>query len=311
MEIDKSPNWVRKELDRLKTLVEYEVMDTPEDEYLNGITELASRICNTPIALISLLDSTRQWFKAKVGLDIKETPKDISFCQYAIEDKVLFQVKNALEDDRFKENPFVVGNSNIRFYAGMPIAAPNGSNLGTLCVIDTKVRELNEDQKVSLGLLSKSIIQHLEIMKINKELKALNDLAKKLSKAKDDFLSNMSHELRTPLNAIYGFTEILLKTSLNEEQKDMVSTIKTSGEVLITLINDILDFSKIESGKIVIENVPFDLKKTALHIQSLLKPKCIAKGVDFRLKIDPLPNYIFKGDKVRLNQILINLHLFQ
>jgi len=159
MKIDRSsPKWIKKELKRLKTLDEYEILDTPEDEYLNHITELASRICNTPISLITLLDDKRAWFKAKVGIEGKEAPKDIAFCEYAIEDNFLFEIKNTLFDERFKSNPLVVGTTAFRFYAGMPLSAPNGANMGTLCVIDIRERELSKDQRVSLEILSKSNI---------------------------------------------------------------------------------------------------------------------------------------------------------
>ena len=298
---------VTQEIQRIQTLLDYEVMDTESEEDLEQITELASRICNCPITLISLLDDKRQWFKARVGLDAKETPKDIAFCKYTIEEDELFSVENALNDDRFKSNPLVTGAPNIRFYAGMPLRAPNGFNIGTLCVIDTKPRELNEDQKISLAILSKTIIKHLELKIKNRNLKTAIEYANKCSKAKDDFLSNMSHELRTPLNAIYGFTEMLSKTQLNKEQQDMLSIVRTSGEILLTLINDILDFSKIESGKVVLEECPFDLKDTIVNVHSLLKPKCEQKNVGFNCNIDSIGSYIMLGDKVRITQIIINL----
>jgi len=297
----------RKESLRLKTLHDFEILNTPKDEFLNNITELASRICKTPISSISLLDDKRVWYKTKFGFNAIEAPKDISFCQYTIEENVLLEVKNALEDERFKDNPYVKNEPWFRFYAGMPLTTQNGSNLGTLCVMDIQERELNKDQKISLELLSKSVIKQMELQKLNKELKIANEFAEKCSKAKDEFLSNMSHELRTPLNAIYGYTEILSKTKLSDEQREMVSILKNSGEVLLTLINDILDIAKIESGKVVLDNQIFDLNKTVLHIKSLLKQKCEVKGVEFRLNIDHLSCYILKGDKVRLTQILINL----
>jgi len=299
--------WKEKESALLKTLEDFEVHDTSEDEFLNNITELASRICKTPLSSIALLNDKKLFFKTRFGFNAKEIRKDLSFCQYALKNNVLFEVKNAVEDERFKDNPLIKNEPWFRFYAGMPLTTQNGSNLGTLCVMDIQERELNKDQKISLELLSKSVIKQMELQKLNKELKIANEFAEKCSKAKDEFLSNMSHELRTPLNAIYGYTEILSKTKLSDEQREMVSILKNSGEVLLTLINDILDIAKIESGKVVLDNQIFDLNKTVLHIKSLLKQKCEVKGVEFRLNIDHLSCYILKGDKVRLTQILINL----
>ena len=125
------------ESDRLKALESYSVMDTlPENEY-DAITQLASYICGTPIALVSLLDKERQWFKSTVGLGVTETPREISFCQYAIMGEEVYEVTNALENKLFADNPLVTGNPDIRFYAGAPLKDSDGFNLGSLCVIDT------------------------------------------------------------------------------------------------------------------------------------------------------------------------------
>jgi CheY-like chemotaxis protein/HPt (histidine-containing phosphotransfer) domain-containing protein len=148
---------------------------------------------------------------------------------------------------------------------------------------------------------------HLELRKQNKELKEVNERAEKLAKVKDEFLNNVSHELRTPLNAIGGYAEILLKTDLDTDQKEAVSIIKSSCEILISLINDILDFSKIQLGKLQLENIPFDLRKTIKNVKDLLNPKAKQKNLKFDLKVEEkIPKFIL-GDKVRINQIIMNL----
>jgi CheY-like chemotaxis protein len=135
----------------------------------------------------------------------------------------------------------------------------------------------------------------------------LNENLKQLAKAKDDFLSNMSHELRTPLNAIVGFLDVLNKSKLLKEQKEIVSIIKSSSEILVTLINDILDFSKIESGKLTIEKCKFDISETLNNVYKLLKQKAVDKSLEFKIDIDDrIPKHLI-GDKIRLNQIIINL----
>jgi PAS domain S-box-containing protein len=165
---------------RLKALQSYEVLDTIGEDTFDRITQLASVICGVPIALVSLLDPERQWFKSKVGLTVDETPREISFCQHAILGREIFEIENALEDIRFKDNPLVLGFPNIRFYAGFPLEDPNGFNLGTLCVIDEKPRKLDENQRLALTVLGKEVVSQLvsrkNLLELNK-YKTLFDLS--------------------------------------------------------------------------------------------------------------------------------------
>ncbi|MCI5056953.1 MAG: PAS domain-containing protein [Flavobacteriales bacterium] len=158
---------------RLQELLSFEVLDTDYEREYDEIVNLASEICEVPIALISLVDDTRQWFKAKVGLSARETPKEISFCQYAIREDKLFQVYDASKSPFFKDNPLVMDDPNIRFYAGMPLTSSHGLNVGTLCVIDTQPKKLNALQEKALEVLSNNVIRLLENRKSNEELKSL------------------------------------------------------------------------------------------------------------------------------------------
>ncbi|WP_367754186.1 PAS domain S-box protein [Flavobacterium sp. WC2430] len=158
------------EQDRLKALDSYSIMDTLSEIDYDSITQLASYICNTPISLVSLLDKDRQWFKSSVGLEVKETPKSFSFCQYAIMGDEVYEVQNALEDTLFSDNPLVTGNPDIRFYAGAPLKDSEGYNLGTLCVIDTVPRELTDLQKNALKLLANQVINLLQLRRKNLQL---------------------------------------------------------------------------------------------------------------------------------------------
>jgi signal transduction histidine kinase/FixJ family two-component response regulator len=290
----------KNEKQRLNALLSYQVLDTPADPEFDKITKLASYICNTPISLISLVDDKRQWFKANIGLKAKETTKDISFCQHTIMTDEIFQVKDTTVDPLFKDNPLVTGYPQIRFYAGVPLKTPSGYNIGTLCVIDTIPRELTEDQKAALSTLAKQVINNFEL-----KMKVLE--LEKASKVKDEFFSNMNHEIRTPLNAIVGFTELLMRTKLSEDQRNMLKLVKSASDLLLSIVNDILDYSKIESGKLTLESELFDLKDCIFVIYELLKVKSNAKNINFELFLDNnLPKYV-KGDKTRLSQILTNL----
>ncbi len=153
----------QKEEQRLLALHRYNLLDTPPEAVFDDITRIASEVCGTPIALISIVDESRQWFKSKVGLDAAETPRDIAFCDHAIRGDLLFEVTDAAEDFRFKDNPLVTGDPNIRFYSGMPLTTDDGFNLGTLCVIDRKPRELTTAQKQCLSALARQLVLQLEL----------------------------------------------------------------------------------------------------------------------------------------------------
>ena len=151
-----------RELSRLAALLRYEILDTPEDSAFDDFTQLAAQLCDAPIALISLVDDRRQWFKSRVGLDVSETPREISFCTHTILGEEIFEVEDALQDPRFRDNPLVVDGPQIRFYAGTPLTSPDGYNLGTLCVIDRQPRRLNPEQRAILERLGRQVIRLFE-----------------------------------------------------------------------------------------------------------------------------------------------------
>lgn len=148
---------------RLEVLWKYDVLDTPAEKPLDELAELAAFICQTPIALISLVDEKRQWFKAKIGIDVAETPRNISFCAHAIMNKEVMVVPDATKDSRFASSPLVTDKPNIRFYAGAPLMAPDGVALGTLCVIDHVPREISSGQIEALRKLASVVTHCLEI----------------------------------------------------------------------------------------------------------------------------------------------------
>ncbi len=160
----------KNEKRRLNVLWQYEVLDTVPEQVFDNLTELAARICEAPIALISLVDEDRQWFKARVGTDVNETTRDISFCAYAITQSDLFIVPDATKDERFAKNPLVTSEPKIRFYAGAPLITPDGYALGTLCVIDKVPRELRADQKRALTILAQHVVSQLELRRRSRQL---------------------------------------------------------------------------------------------------------------------------------------------
>ena len=170
-------------------------MDTSSEDVFDQLTALASQICGTPIALISLVDQDRQWFKSKIGLDAQQTHRNVAFCAHAILQDQMLEVTDAQQDPRFSDNPLVTGYPNIRFYAGTPLVSPRGFALGTLCTLDNKPRKLDANQRKALSTLGAAVIAQMELRRNSRELQRSIEY-------KDNFLSYLSHEIRTPLNAI-------------------------------------------------------------------------------------------------------------
>ena len=166
----KVPDIPSNEPERLAALRGYSILDTPAEAEFDDFTQLAAQIVGVPIALISLVDGRRQWFKSKVGLDATEIPRDISFCGHAILGREVFEVPNALEDERFRDNPFVTGDPKVRFYAGAPLTTPDGHNIGTLCVIDRVSRHLTAEQREALARLGRQVVTLLELRLANRRL---------------------------------------------------------------------------------------------------------------------------------------------
>ena len=194
----------KNEAKRLEILWQYDVLDTVPEEIFDELTDLAATICEAPIALISLVDEDRQWFKAKTGVTISETSRDISFCAHAILGDDIFIVPDATKDKRFKNNPLVTKSPKIRFYAGAPLVTPNGHALGSLCVMDKVPRKLRPDQQKALQVLSHHVVTQLELRRHARELtevsKSHEQLKMELARAKAKIME-LEKKARSPLNA--------------------------------------------------------------------------------------------------------------
>jgi PAS domain S-box-containing protein len=178
-----TPEIPANESDRLVALDRYKILDTLPEQVYDDLTQLAADICGTPIALISLVDKDRQWFKSRVGLEATETPRDISFCGHAVAANATLNVPDARQDPRFADNPLVASDPNIRFYAGAPLITHDNYALGTLCAIDTQTRNLTEAQIRQLEALSRLVVNQLELRLNRKSTESQLDEVSSLNQA--------------------------------------------------------------------------------------------------------------------------------
>lgn len=314
------------EKERLQALKEFNVLDTESESDFDDITLLASQICHTPIALVSLIDENRQWFKSKQGLTAKETPRDISFCGHAIHENKVFIVNDSLKDDRFIDNPLATGSPFVRFYAGAPLVTKSGHAIGTLCVIHNQPYELSDKQIQSLESLSRVIVNLLELRKSNLKMKNYISLQDELNKLIQDqqlmiaqsskmaslgeMAGGIAHEINNPLAIIQGNSARILKLfqeGLAHSQLDEVikcsDKIEKTTERIAKIIDGLKQFSRDGSydpmevtsiRKIINDTLPFCESKLANH--------------KINLRINDFPeSYTIDCRPVQISQVILNL----
>lgn len=297
--------------ERLAALADLRVLDTAPDPRFDRLTELAARDIGTPICVVSLLDTDRQWFKSKVGLDVQQTSRDVAFCAHTILGNDILEVRDARRDPRFQNNPLVVANPSIRFYAGAPLRTQAGHNVGTLCVIDTKPRKLRPRDRELLRTLARIAVDELELHKLLAIQAEAIQAAVDSARAKREFMANMSHEFRTPLNAILGFSGALLSGTFgpmaNDRHLEYVSYINQSGELLLSLVNDLMDISRIESGNIARRIQSFDIGALIRSAITMISTMAERGNVDVIYANECHTTLLLETDERAVEQILLNL----
>lgn len=302
-----------KESKRVLKLLSFDILDTEAEEQFDRITTITASIFNVPICLISLIDTTRQWFKSKNGLDLASTCRDISFCQYAIKHNDVFVVLDATTNDQFKDNPLVTGFPHIAFYAGAPLRTNDGFVLGTLCIIGKNPRnEFSDQDRETLKNLAVLVVEEMEIRKRNEEIRIDREKAMYAEKLKSAFMANMSYEIRNPLTSIIGVIDVLLmEEKVSGDNRDDIKMLKSSCESLHQLLSDILNLSKIESNELMLEPSCFCIEKLITETEKLFQPVAKLKGINLSSCIND-PDHIMGrnelfGDYLRIKQVIWNL----
>jgi GAF domain-containing protein len=224
---------------RLKALLDYNLLDTPPEEVYDDITQIASEICRTPIALISLIDADRQWYKSKLGISVDEDPRAYSFCAHAIlKPDEIFIVPDARRDERFSENPLTIGAPNIVFYAGVPLTDSEGYSLGSLCVVDKRLRTLTENQLLSLKALARLVVTHFELRKIKAERDRYHNDLKQVVSNQEKALDWLTHQVKPLIEGIKISIQALANGKPRSDQVTHIHAIKETNNLIKDTLND-------------------------------------------------------------------------
>ena len=289
---------------RQEAVDSYKLVGTLPEKSYDNITQIASFICGTPIALITMLDYNRNFLKSHYGVPFNESPREISFCTHAIQTHdPIFIIPDAREDERFKNNPLVTGDTKAIFYAGVPLVDKGGHALGTLCVFDHEPRELDENQISTLIALAHQVVNLFELRRQNIENKALQENLLKKNSLLKEFAGVVSHDMKMPLANIITTTDILkakYKELLDEKGLDYLNYLKSSSFSLSEYISGILQHY--ESDNLTIDQrESFDIHDLLEEIEDVLNH-------DYKTVINlPEANHVISCNRLALHQIFINL----
>jgi signal transduction histidine kinase len=317
-------NLAHLELNRLVALASYGLLDTNPEREFDDITSLAAEIFNAPIALVSLVDHDRQWFKSKCGLDVSETPRDVAFCSYAIRSPETMVVADASKDERFASNPLVTGEPNIRFYAGAPLRSPEGFRVGTLCIVDTNSREFSKEDISRLRRLANSvetlmnlrmfalqalgdIDEHQEILAhLELSLSVQSDLARRSQLS----ALRLTHELRGPLNAIVSSAAFLHQAELtdadNARRRQAIKTIAKGARDIAALSAAVAQDIAQPLTQAPDARVQLDLNDITANAVRQIAPTARANSIALNVHLSAEP-CVVAADPARIKQVVLNL----
>lgn len=289
----------KSEARRLRALHAYGVLDTPAEPAFDRLTRLSARLFDVPITLVSLIDVERQWFKSCHGLATTETARDAAFCAYAILATDILEVLDPVGDPRFADNPLVLGEPHIRYYAGAPLLTRDGHAPGTLCLIDTRTRPpLSANERATLIDLAACVMSELDLRLTRLESEVAASAAQRLAALTEERLGHMAHDFKTPLAAILGFSQLAQTTADPTKAVSYADTIHKAGRHLLDLVTDTLDArAEIPEGETA--DVAVQAEEAAAFCRPLSSVTPIEVAVPSGLKVGMRP--------VRLREVLLNL----
>ncbi|XVV12122.1 GAF domain-containing sensor histidine kinase [Actinoplanes sp. CA-131856] len=296
------------EIDRLTALYALDILDSAPEQDFDDIVALASNVCGTPMSLVTLVDTDRQWFKAKIGTDATETEREISFCSHAILGRDLLVVPDATKDARFADNPTVTCDDGIRFYAGAPLVTTDGFALGTLCVVDNEPRKLDVEQLQALRALARQVTSQMELRRHAIALANTTARLQELERRKDDLAGLVGGDLRAPLRLMSQYLGKLGKTGYHDaEMGDLVSR-AVSGHIrgFLDLLHHLTSMADAGFGSESLHMRQIDLTRITQRAVEAVRPIAATKQI-WILNQAGGPAMPIIADPVRLEQVLTHL----
>jgi signal transduction histidine kinase len=280
---------------RLVALREYDILDSTPEQAFDDLTRIAARICGTPMALVSLVDQRRQWFKARWGVDAMETPRDVSFCAHAILQPGLFIVPDAAKDPRFVDNALVTSDFGLRFYAGALLHTPDGHALGTLCVLDRTPRELDDEQKAALEALARQAMAQMELRRRLLEAERINRYRSRL-------MAVMGHDLKQPVHVVHMALDVLSRRASGSPDDEILEYAHTAIEKLGAELDTLAEASRLDREAVNITRFPIQRVLDSLHDNWSAGAR--RKGLSLRVRPS---SAMVESDERMLETILGNL----
>lgn len=294
------------EADRLQELRSLHILDTISEKAFDNLTRLASSICDTPIALVSLVDEGRQWFKSHHGLETRETPREIAFCSHAILQNELYEIKDSHADPRFADNPLVTAPPHVRFYAGAPLCTFEGFNVGTLCVIDHEPRELTDSQRESLQAIADQAVALMELRRalhLRSRLQADRD---RRTEQVTRFAYRSSHDLRAPALQVQNLAKRAradFESCNADDLGEQLAMIEAASIKLLSFIDGTVEFNRAELVAGAVQ--PVDLQRLIDEVVEHVRATHDLRQIEVRIDIDG--DIDLRSEYLRLRQMLIQL----